>query len=102
MIRRPPRSTLFPYTTLFRSLARSDREESIARWLGERGVATAWEEASTFGGGLKVRFSSHSKSKPLPTKVEGTSHPPANPRSPSHRAILSLQSLSPERSAGDD
>src|SRR3989449_10991747 len=25
MIRRPPRSTLFPYTTLFRSLARADR-----------------------------------------------------------------------------
>src|SRR5438876_6927696 len=25
MIRRPPRSTLFPYTTLFRSLARSSR-----------------------------------------------------------------------------
>src|SRR2546430_11375694 len=24
MIRRPPRSTLFPYTTLFRSLARGD------------------------------------------------------------------------------
>src|SRR2546430_17432692 len=24
MIRRPPRSTLFPYTTLFRSIARSD------------------------------------------------------------------------------
>src|SRR2546427_12061003 len=26
MIRRPPRSTLFPYTTLFRSLARFQRE----------------------------------------------------------------------------
>src|SRR2546427_4970955 len=26
MIRRPPRSTLFPYTTLFRSDARCDRE----------------------------------------------------------------------------
>src|SRR3712207_8902255 len=26
MIRRPPRSTLFPYTTLFRSLAQRDRE----------------------------------------------------------------------------
>src|SRR5438445_7396685 len=26
MIRRPPRSTLFPYTTLFRSLSRRDRE----------------------------------------------------------------------------
>src|SRR5260370_19955635 len=31
MIRRPPRSTLFPYTTLFRSLGR----------LPERGAATA-------------------------------------------------------------
>jgi signal transduction histidine kinase len=29
-------------------LARSDREESIAGWLGERGVAAAWEVASTF------------------------------------------------------
>src|SRR3712207_7121916 len=26
MIRRPPRSTLFPYTTLFRSAARRDRQ----------------------------------------------------------------------------
>src|SRR2546430_13629724 len=28
MIRRPPRSTLFPYTTLFRSLAASEEENS--------------------------------------------------------------------------
>src|SRR2546430_11033461 len=28
MIRRPPRSTLFPYTTLFRSLPLSDEESS--------------------------------------------------------------------------
>src|SRR2546422_6870134 len=27
MIRRPPRSTLFPYTTLFRSLAEHDHEQ---------------------------------------------------------------------------
>src|SRR5260221_3239122 len=26
MIRRPPRSTLFPYTTLFRSLSRTDQD----------------------------------------------------------------------------
>src|SRR2546426_7901164 len=32
MIRRPPRSTLFPYTTLFRSLA-------LAVWGGEYGTA---------------------------------------------------------------
>src|SRR5256885_1364865 len=32
MIRRPPRSTLFPYTTLFRSLLRDDRsEDDVAR-----------------------------------------------------------------------
>src|SRR3989442_6386628 len=31
MIRRPPRSTLFPYTTLFRSLVRLDRFSSLRR-----------------------------------------------------------------------
>src|SRR2546430_17587083 len=31
MIRRPPRSTLFPYTTLFRSLARQNPERLYAR-----------------------------------------------------------------------
>src|SRR2546422_5596615 len=30
MIRRPPRSTLFPYTTLFRSLRDRDHEETEA------------------------------------------------------------------------
>src|SRR2546429_5842780 len=31
MIRRPPRSTLFPYTTLFRSLGRTADGEKLAR-----------------------------------------------------------------------
>src|SRR2546421_5301009 len=31
MIRRPPRSTLFPYTTLFRSFAIFDTNTSLAR-----------------------------------------------------------------------
>src|SRR5437588_1581944 len=31
MIRRPPRSTLFPYTTLFRSKSRAGRLEGITR-----------------------------------------------------------------------
>src|SRR2546430_12586055 len=35
MIRRPPRSTLFPYTTLFRSESiRRDRRGAVARVLG--------------------------------------------------------------------
>src|SRR3712207_9032306 len=40
MIRRPPRSTLFPYTTLFRS--RAEEEERVAH---DAGVATAPPEA---------------------------------------------------------
>src|SRR3989442_4284323 len=32
MIRRPPRSTLFPYTTLFRSLERIEQLEQL-RWM---------------------------------------------------------------------
>src|SRR2546430_10156736 len=31
MIRRPPRSTLFPYTTLFRSVLGHDRDDAIRR-----------------------------------------------------------------------
>src|SRR2546427_7979227 len=31
MIRRPPRSTLFPYTTLFRSLSRANQSETSRR-----------------------------------------------------------------------
>src|SRR2546422_7523032 len=35
MIRRPPRSTLFPYTTLFRSVVNHQRaEEPVARFTG--------------------------------------------------------------------
>src|SRR6266508_6878764 len=37
MIRRPPRSTLFPYTTLFRSPPRGDRRERGGRGRGDRG-----------------------------------------------------------------
>src|SRR3712207_8777863 len=46
MIRRPPRSTLFPYTTLFRSaLARSPRRTSRGAWHGRgpsRAAHRAW------------------------------------------------------------
>src|SRR5260221_1705126 len=42
MIRRPPRSTLFPYTTLFRSQADAGRE--TVRLIVERGVAGFFRE----------------------------------------------------------
>src|SRR2546427_13310562 len=38
MIRRPPRSTLFPYTTLFRSVAGDDADELRPEDLAELGV----------------------------------------------------------------
>src|SRR3712207_7877337 len=36
MIRRPPRSTLFPYTTLFRSQSQQARDEGVVGRLGRR------------------------------------------------------------------
>src|SRR3712207_8537600 len=39
MIRRPPRSTLFPYTTLFRS--RSSPNRSISGWTRQQTPATS-------------------------------------------------------------
>src|SRR3712207_7642153 len=38
MIRRPPRSTLFPYTTLFRSITGLKPEQSLARGDQHRAV----------------------------------------------------------------
>src|SRR5258707_6221923 len=46
MIRRPPRSTLFPYTTLFRSVVR----QKCARFLQSRGPC-AEGHAKVIGGG---------------------------------------------------
>src|SRR2546426_8476622 len=56
MIRRPPRSTLFPYTTLFRSRSRTSSRRSSARsttsttarrprWSGFPTAATWWRHA---------------------------------------------------------
>src|SRR2546430_13349140 len=42
MIRRPPRSTLFPYTTLFRSAAvRTSAADAIRGWREARGTLPA-------------------------------------------------------------
>src|SRR3712207_9430421 len=48
MIRRPPRSTLFPYTTLFRSpylaqVASSNMASSAEIFTGDKGLRTAYE-----------------------------------------------------------
>src|SRR5258708_12741264 len=49
MIRRPPRSTLFPYTTLFRSLIAWDPVSQSVRWSVEEQIATNGGVLSTAG-----------------------------------------------------
>src|SRR2546422_7672579 len=50
MIRRPPRSTLFPYTTLFRSLYGSDAVTGVVQIFTRRATATSHTEATVRGG----------------------------------------------------
>src|SRR5690242_21000914 len=47
MIRRPPRSTLFPYTTLFRSMPapRPDPRAACARRWRTRGPSSRWRRS---------------------------------------------------------
>src|SRR5258705_5651005 len=56
MIRRPPRSTLFPYTTLFRSLARANVMPS--RCASERLIGTPDESGLAAGGRKSTRLNS--------------------------------------------
>src|SRR3989449_9479008 len=45
MIRRPPRSTLFPYTTLFRSLVKRQFAEDIRQQTLEELIRESWKAA---------------------------------------------------------
>src|SRR2546425_9111254 len=92
MIRRPPRSTLFPYTTLFRSALATDGLERALRqcpdavtvvseplalaWDAEVPVAEARRVLRTLAAGLqRVRQQGHRLLLPAP-------HPPAPLRDP--------------------
>src|SRR5688572_31122192 len=66
MIRRPPRSTLFPYTTLFRSssILGSYRHRycTILLRLSSSSLPTQWQEGSIMGDRKSTRLnSSHSQ-----------------------------------------
>src|SRR5947209_13276381 len=65
MMRRPPRSTLFPYTTLFRSRVRDGQRHGVAAGLGEaeRGVGAGRAAAVGEGDRKSTRLnSSHANS----------------------------------------
>src|SRR2546422_7468802 len=65
MIRRPPRSTLFPYTTLFRS---PTRVRGRARWARKRYQSIA-SEASR----LPIRIAHHTRAPSMDRSEEHTS-----------------------------
>src|SRR3712207_9240644 len=49
MIRRPPRSTLFPYTTLFRSVLWFQYRDQPLTGRNSRGTGLVWGEHYAFG-----------------------------------------------------
>src|SRR3712207_7538806 len=51
MIRRPPRSTLFPYTTLFRSRAAAERLAVLSARTPLQGLTLVPDEPTPVGGG---------------------------------------------------
>src|SRR3712207_8079356 len=55
MIRRPPRSTLFPYTTLFRSVVRAPRVRQDRGFLEEGAHALQLMLASVTGAVIEAR-----------------------------------------------
>src|SRR2546430_10373611 len=64
MIRRPPRSTLFPYTTLFRSSRHGYGEvDGLARLNGERGPLHLDAEAARRRGGRSEEHTSELQSQ---------------------------------------
>src|SRR2546430_13166606 len=96
MIRRPPRSTLFPYTTLFRSpapaapadAARGDRgHELSARGGGRRGAALPRGRGTPGrGGGARLRPLSVCALGSLPRPLgRPPPPPPLGPPRPPHR-----------------
>src|SRR2546427_7544493 len=83
MIRRPPRSTLFPYTTLFRSIRSASENSAATRF-------STWALADWRTRLLTLRLPSGAAAfAPLP---DGCSNPPAPRRSEEHTSELQSQS----------
>src|SRR2546430_4829499 len=92
MIRRPPRSTLFPYTTLFRSILRSNPTQVYALVDLKCSLACM---ANTSGDRKSTRLnSSHSQISyaVFCLKKKKTSHPQFTPLSSQCHAGLSVSS----------
>src|SRR3989442_8836853 len=68
MIRRPPRSTLFPYTTLFRSVTRANPWELKADEFGQEEVAQYRNEVKTKP--FRWVSEAHDSARARPTEID--------------------------------
>src|SRR2546430_6702270 len=78
MIRRPPRSTLFPYTTLFRSLIASaiDLQERTAALLFNNGFGTTNADGFAAAGfdSLQLFSTAHTRSEEHTSELQSQSN----------------------------
>src|SRR2546430_10079168 len=90
MYRRPPRSTLFPYTSLFRSLVLEclDAGEVRAGWPGGDGVVLRWWVSS----GIKFRAALRRRELCGERHHRGQRQLPPGNRSEEHTSELQSQS----------
>src|SRR2546422_1153915 len=73
MIRRPPRSTLFPYTTLFRSGVRDGDDRVPIAACGQRGGATRGGKDKPGAGGV-ARADRHPRSEEHTSELQSRLH----------------------------
>src|SRR3712207_8042729 len=108
MIRRPPRSTLFPYTTLFRSgaLILVSHDRALLDAVGTRTVAIergklrsyegGWAEYQRVGEERRARGESLSEGAPQDAKAP----PREDARTPDGRAIAKSEKKAKPKQAG--
>src|SRR5215510_16078553 len=80
MIRRPPRSTLFPYTTLFRSDCAHTFVDALMAWADEQGPVRSEEHTS------ELQSRGHLVCRLL---LEKKKHPPSARSLTTHKSIRS-------------
>src|SRR5256885_12622163 len=61
MIRRPPRSTLFPYTTLFRSIAKVLKDPAVVKKINDQGGDVVIDTPAEFLAYIKAESTKWSK-----------------------------------------
>src|SRR5258708_8118670 len=101
MIRRPPRSTLFPYTTLFRSLssglsATAQWTEALARRCSVSNLSNGFETEQRLADRKSTRLNSSHQIISYAVfclKTKKTHHTPAS-TTPSHALKRTLHTLS--------